>query len=134
MTSPGWTSSGRMTSSSPTAQLAFLTGVTLHWPSRSLARSVRPAQFGQLKRPPLAIPPGISSSCPHPGHHAFRIPSDPPTTYDRPSRRSSLPRSNPTTTSPPPTVTGVARYPRRWSSVRAAASSRMFLSTNGIPF
>ena len=95
--------------SSPTAQLAFLTAVTVHTPSRSLARSVSPAQLGQSKRSSLLIPAGISISCPHPWHQAFGIPSPSPPGYYSPSRRSIFPRSKPTTISPPMTVTGVAR-------------------------
>src|SRR5574337_483375 len=73
MMSPGCTLSGRMTISSPTAQLAFLTSVTDHFPSCSLARSVRPAQFGQSNIPPFLIPAGISISCPHPVQDALGI-------------------------------------------------------------
>ncbi len=64
-----------MTTSSPTAQLAFLMLLTVHLPFFSLARSVSPAQFGQSKSSPLEIPAGISISCPHPWHHAFGTPS-----------------------------------------------------------
>ena len=74
MTSPGWTSSGRSTISFPKAQLAVLTSLTVQIPSLSLARSVSPAQFGQSKLSPLAIPAGITISCPHPWHQAFGIP------------------------------------------------------------
>jgi hypothetical protein len=65
---PGRTSSGKMTVSSPTAQLAFFTCVTDQTPSFSLARSDRPAQFGQShsKMSPRLIPSGIAISCPHP--------------------------------------------------------------------
>src|SRR3972149_38557 len=71
MTSPGRTSPARIPVSFPTAQLAFLTSVTAHRPSRSLARSVSPAQSGQSKRAPGLPPTGISTSCPQPPHHAF---------------------------------------------------------------
>jgi len=62
-----------MTISSPTAQLAVFTSFTVQTPSRSLARSVSPAQFGQSKVPPLQIPAGISTSRPHLRHQAFGI-------------------------------------------------------------
>jgi hypothetical protein len=62
-----------MTISSPTAQLAFLTSVTDHFPSCSLARSVRPAQFGQSNMSAFLIPAGISISCPHPEQDATGI-------------------------------------------------------------
>lgn len=63
--SPGWTSCGRITTSSPTAQLAFLTSVTDQVPSFSPTRSDGPAQLGQSKIPQLVIPAGISISRPH---------------------------------------------------------------------
>ncbi len=71
--SPGWTSSGRNTTSPPMAQLAVLTSATIHTPSASLARSESPAQFGQSKISPLETPAGISISCPQPWHDAFGI-------------------------------------------------------------
>ncbi len=66
MMSPGLTSSGKITISSPTAQLAVFTGVTDQIPSFSLARSVSPAQLGQSTMSPLLIPTGSSHCCPQP--------------------------------------------------------------------
>jgi hypothetical protein len=60
-----------MTVSSPTGQLAVLTSRTLHAPSCSTARKVRPAQFGQSKVSPFSIPAGIAISWPQPGHQTF---------------------------------------------------------------
>ncbi len=71
--SPGCASSGKITISSPTAQLALLTSVTDHMPSFSLTRSERPAQLGQSKMFPPLIPAGITISCPQPLHNTVGI-------------------------------------------------------------
>jgi hypothetical protein len=73
MMSPGCTSSGRISISSPTAQLAVFTGITDQLPSFSLVRSVSPAQFGQSKRSPGLIPTGIAICCPQPRQTAVGI-------------------------------------------------------------
>ncbi len=47
--------------------------------------------------------------------------------------RFNLPRSNPTTTSPSMTMTGVDMYPRAFNSSMAEGSTTTFLSRNGTP-
>ena len=71
--SPGCASSGKITISSPTAQLALLTSVTDHMPSFSLTRSERPAQLGQLKVSPRSIPSGTAIFRPQSLQNAVRI-------------------------------------------------------------
>ena len=138
MMSPGRASSGKMTVSSPTAQLAVFTSVTDQTPRFSLTRSVSPAQLGQSKMSPLLIPTGSSIWCPQLWQDAFGIAlSSGPSRgarYVMPKSRSILPRSKPTITSPSMTVTGVARSPSFCSSSSACGSSRMFFAVNWMPF
>lgn len=67
MMSPGWASSGRMTASSPTAQLARFSRVPRHSPSCQLNLSEMPAQVGQAILSPGLAPAGTSRACPHSG-------------------------------------------------------------------
>lgn len=67
MMSPGCTSSGRITSSSPTAQLARLSSVPRQSPPCRLNLSVIPAQVGQSMMSPGFAPAGTGRANPHSG-------------------------------------------------------------------
>ncbi len=79
------------------------------------SQGVRPGSLGVLPQ----ISKGLARSCHHPS--------------PRPSRAARRFLSNPTTTSPSMTVTGVVATPRRSSSSIAAGSSTMFRAWNGMP-